>query len=350
MDIFNNRNNNIALGLILTTVIIGIITYINKTKVIEGFDEKNVGMTEKDIENTVNKVFSKLGQDLSSNEMVPDGTQGTKLKNNDRIGVVKWFNVSSKDRDLDKFPCAGKFVHNFDYKLWNVHSIELIRGSFPRSQYAIDVHNNKMDIEVNGIVLTVIEVGRGNYDINTYITALKAAFVSNGIDMNIVFSDLISRVEIYNTSVTDTYKILFKTGPNYEDSNFNELGFTPNDITLVPSGSKIGDRRVDLFGSVSINIELEEVPYNNGDHVMSTILLNECALTVYDNPALFSKRHLKPLLSLSHFTCIVTFNQAFKKKREYNFNGIDYDLTLEIITIEHAPSWQPYLHSYAPHV
>lgn len=361
-EFLNNKNNVIASGVLMSMLILGVFSYIQKNRVsnIEEFNidtmpKSSQHFTEKDIENTINKVFGKLSHQLTPNDIVPNITQGSSLftskegnNNKDRIGVVQWFNISSKNRNLDKYPCASNFKHILDYKLWNVYSVELIRASLPRSQYIIDVHNNKMDVVVNGGSVTTITVVRGNYNIETYITALKNALTTAGISINITFSSLISRVQLSNTSGSDTYEILFQTGPNYEDSNFNELGFTPKNITLTPGGSIIGDRRVDLFGSVTVNIEINEINYNNGEHVMSTILLQECALTLYENPALFSKRHLKPLIDLNQMTFRVTFNQAFKKKREYNFNGIDYDLTVEIITVEYAPSWQPYLHSFSP--
>jgi hypothetical protein len=348
-----NRTDTFVIIGILISIIIAF--FCSKTKIFkEEFSETSNKLDERNVEKIIKKVFSNLNQRFEHDKIVPDITQGstlsTKTQNkgdSDRIGVVHWLNISSGKRDIEKFPDSNCFVNNVPSKLYNVYSIELIKASVPRSQYTIDKHNQWMDIIKNDTDPVSIEIPVGTYSIGSYLSALTTAFVSNVINIQLDYDGLTSTVSMENISSVTSYSILYSpnSGSHYEESNFNELGFLPEDFTIAPGEVKRG-RRVDLFGTCCVDIELKNVNYENGDHIVGSIQMSPQAITTYENPYLFSKRHLKPLIEISNLRVEITFKASFKKRRLYILNGFDINFSLEIICLEYSPPFLPILQSF----
>lgn len=333
-------------------ILITILFYYAGKKEKEDFKNENQVINEKELESVVNKIFGKLNTPFKADSIIPEIKQGSTLfttksgiNSEDRVGVVHWYHISSGNRDTTKFPNPNSFQYDFDTKLWNVYSVELIRMSIPRGQYTVDEHNNKMDIVTNGSSTTSITIGKGFYDITTYVTQMNTSFSNAGINLIASYVPLTYTITLQNTG-GDNYTILYSSGSNSEDSNFNELGFERQDIVVNSGQTVSGTRRVDLFGTCCVDVELKEIDYENGNNTLSNVLINNCALTVYENNCLMSKRHLRPLKNLNKLTIEVSFKAPFKEKRLYNFNGLDYDFTIEVICIEHAPPFLPKLQQF----
>lgn len=306
-----------------------------------GVKKDNSSVSEKDVKNIVNEIFSKLVPMNSSPTAISDVSQF----GSNRVGVLKWFNVSSGNRDRKRYPSANNFVYKFPYKLWNVHSLELLKLSLPRGQFTIDSHNNIMEIEIDGSTLKTLELEVGFYDINSYLEEVNNVFSNNGIQLTAVYNNLKYFVELTNSGLQN-YKFLYKSGPKSEDSNFNEMGFEKEDIEILSGQVYMGTRRVDLFGNVSIDISLKEINYDNNDNSLSSVLINNTALTIFENPHVSSRRHLRPLRNLTQLTIDVTFKPTFKERRHFNFNGLDFDMTLEVICVENSPVFTQELHKF----
>jgi len=54
------------------------------------------------------------------------------------------FLVDSKERDKTTFPYPEKYKIEFSSPFKHVYSLEVLDASIPRTQYAIDLHNNKL--------------------------------------------------------------------------------------------------------------------------------------------------------------------------------------------------------------
>ena len=105
-------------------------------------------------------------------------------------------------------------------------------------------------------------------------------------------------------------------------------------------------RRIDLFGSIAVDIHLKEVNYDNGDNIISTVLLGDKQITTYNNQHIESKRTLRPMISLDKLNIEISFTQPFKQRRLYNFNGMDFQCTLEVTCIERDNKIIPELHTF----
>jgi hypothetical protein len=334
--------NKYILISIVIFIVIGFLSYKNKENKVEEFGVKkeNGNIDNDSIKKVVDEIFGKLTTPLKNNNI----TQNP-LEEDSRVGITKWFNISSGKRDKEKFPNPNKFVYTFDSKLWNVYSVELIRLSIPRGQYTIDTHNNKMDIITNNNTRDVITLPIGFYDINTYILQLNNLFTSKGILLTATYNPILYSINFNNTG-GDDYSILYDSGPDSEDSNFNELGFRREDIEISSGSSIDSNRRVDLFGTCCVDIDLREINYETTRNTVSSVLINSTALTVYENNCIASKRQLRPLKNLNQLTVEVNFTAPFKEKRLYNLNGLDFDMTLEIICVEKTPGFQAQLHRF----
>ena len=351
MENFISENKYILISIVIA-VIVAVVAYKSKKKETNieefGVKKENGNIDQEGIKKVVDEIFGKLTTPLKNSNI----TQGSSMfdtqnpiEDDSRVGVTKWVNISSGKRDKDKYKNPNKFVYTFDSKLWNVYSVELIRLSIPRGQYTIDTHNNKMDIITNNSVHTLIELETGFYDINTYVAHMNSLFVSKGILIIGSYNPIKYSINFSNTG-GDDYTLLYDSGPNSEDSNFNELGFSREDIELNTSTNITSTRRVDLFGTCCVDIELKEINYDSNNNILSSVLINNTAITVYENSCIASKRHLRPLKNLTNLTIEVNFNSPFKEKRLYNFNGMDFDMTLEIICVEKSPAFLPQLQSF----
>ena len=338
MEIKLNTNIIICILLLITG---GVMFYQNK-KDKKDKKEEFVSTPILKTSNLRNKSMLKIPQTIQgTTDIQPRSENGFDQRSNN----VYWFDINSGDRDYINFPNANNFRFRFPYKIWNIKSIELLHASIPKGQYTIDFFNEWMDIRVANSLIVSVRVARGMYDINEYIDALNTSLTSAGINLVFTYITLTSSVSVQNTG-TESYTLLYRSGEHVDNSNFNELGFPPDNI-LINTGQTVSSGRVNLFGADSINIELLDVHYNNNSNRLANIYLRENSINIYETPFLLSKRTLNPYISLNQLTVQVTFEQPFKTKKLYNFNNLDYSFTIEIITSDYTMPFLPKLHTDA---
>lgn len=89
------------------------------------------------------------------------------------------FYVDSKDRDRFVYPHPNTYAITFSAPFKNVYSLEILDASIPRTQYAIDTHNNmlvyKYDNTINNINIPI-----GDYNSNNLIIAINNSFNNAG--------------------------------------------------------------------------------------------------------------------------------------------------------------------------
>ena len=272
---------------------------------------------------------------------VPHVAQGTGMEQprgsvqEQRTNNTLWFTIGSGNRDYTKYPRANQFRFLFPYKIWNVQHVELMKANIPKGQYTIDFFNTWTDILVNTTTIVSIQVPVGIYDIASYIVAFNASLAAAAIGLTATYSTVTESVTLTNTSGVNNYTLLYKTGEHQDFSNFNEIGFPPVD-TAINIGNSFTGSRVTLFGTCCIDIHLKEVHYSNDSDILSTVVLTSGSITHFQSPYLLSKRTINPYVSLSQLTVEVTFTQPFKSEKYYNFNGLDFDFTIEIMTADYA--------------
>lgn len=267
---------------------------------------------------------------------VEQGTNLPQLRNGNydkRTTNVSWFRINSGSRDPTKYPDPNNFKISLPYKVWNVRSVEILTANIPKGQYTIDFFNQWMDILVVGSNVTSIEIARGIYTEATYATTLNNAFTTAGIAITVTYDTLTNTYQLQNTGILD-YVLLYKTGQHQDLSNFNELGFLPQDIPLGNGITLQGDR-ANLNSICSIDIEVSDIYYSNDSNILGTIDLQD-GITLYNNINFTSKRVLNPYASLRDLGIMVTFTQPFKTKKLYNFNGLNWCMKIEVISVDYS--------------
>ena len=261
--------------------------------------------------------------------------------------VVRKIEINSGDRNRDLYPTPAEFEFRFTTPLKNIESIELAQFSMSKSMYTIDDHNSTMIVRdlTAGQKFTIV-VEQGFYSIGTYLAELNRQFAEiYNMDIRATFNDVSSRVTITNMGVDTRYKIIYQT-EEFEITNFNEIGFYAEDFELGPGESKEGERRVDLFGPTLMELRFREVSYGYGDDLLEVIQIKEDIITNYRNDNLRDRRIIQPLLNLDRLTVFATFTPQYKTTRPYEFNGIEYSMTLEVITLERELPFEQIITKY----
>jgi len=252
----------------------------------------------------------------------------------------RYIRLYSGDRDTGKYPNAAQFEIKLPSSIRNIESVELNKFSMTKSMYAVDDHNSIMivrDISVD--VKYIIKIVHGFYSIGAYRDAVNKQFIENEMDLRLEFDNITHTVTVSNIGVDTIYEILYST-EEFEDSNFNLIGFAAEDFILNPLESKTGSRRVDMFGATNISLQLKEVSYGYGDDILGTVLVKENIITAYENDNERPRRVISPLLKLDRITLRTTFQPAYKERRLYEFNGIEYSVVLEVVTLEKKMPFQ----------
>jgi hypothetical protein len=246
----------------------------------------------------------------------------------------RYIRINSGDRDIQKYPNAAQFEVKLPSSVRNIESVELNKFSMTKSMYVVDDHNSIMIIKDLSVdVKYVIKTVHGFYSIGAYKDSINNQFIAKDIDLRLEFDIISHTVTIRNVGTDTIYQILYKT-EEFEDSNFNLIGFVAEDFILNPLEFRTGSRRVDMFGATNISLQVKEVSYGYGDDVLGTVLVKENAITAYENDNERPRRIITPLLKLNRVTLRTTFKPAYKERRLYEFNGIEYSLVLEIVTLE----------------
>ena len=98
------------------------------------------------------------------------------------------FYIDSKDRDRNVYPHPNNYAITFSAPFKNVYSLEILDASIPRTQYAIDSHNNTLVYKygTSGTIRT-IKIPVGDYSDKNLITVINNALESatDGNDITI---------------------------------------------------------------------------------------------------------------------------------------------------------------------
>lgn len=95
------------------------------------------------------------------------------------------FYIDSKDRDKTIFPHPNNYSITFSAPFRNVYSLEILDASIPRTQYAVDVHNNTLNYSFNNSTFTEIHIPVGDYSDKNLIAVINDAFKNNNCDIYI---------------------------------------------------------------------------------------------------------------------------------------------------------------------
>jgi hypothetical protein len=252
----------------------------------------------------------------------------------DYIETYRYVRINSADRDIERFPNAADFEHVFGETIKNIKSVELQKFSMPKSMYTIDDHNYKMVIrDLTQDVKFTLAVPYGFYSIGAYKIELNKQFGELNMDLRVEFDKTSHVITLLNMGVDTVYQILYST-EEFEETNFNVIGFKPLDFILQPGENKTGERRVDLFGATNLGLQLKNVSFGYGDDILANILVKENTITSYENDNTRPRRIISPLLSLNKVTFVSTFKPHFKERRLYEFNGMNFVAVLEIVSLE----------------
>lgn len=242
---------------------------------------------------------------------------------------IQILNIKSINRDYSVNPDANYFTYKLDIPIRNVKYLELMRFKTFGGIYTIDNHNNVMEITSQSNYY-LIKVPIGNYNIKEYIAELNSQFADKAIGLEILYDKITSKVTITNLAFGIEYNILWFSGAYSEYSNFHELGFEKNDITITDS--KTSDFRVNISNNHSIDIFVKDFQWNYGDDKLASIKKDQSGIYVFDNTCISSKRRIDPLRKVSRLTFEIMFNVHKKDPRRYNFNGLEYEMDLEVTT------------------
>lgn len=96
------------------------------------------------------------------------------------------FYIDSADRDKNTWPHPNTYSIQFSAPFKNVYSLEILDASIPRTQYAIDIHNNSLvyKYESNPDLFT-LKIPVGDYSDKNLINVINQAFSDNSHNITI---------------------------------------------------------------------------------------------------------------------------------------------------------------------
>jgi regulator of replication initiation timing len=257
----------------------------------------------------------------------------------------RYIRIFSQDRDKFRFPNAAQFEYKLPSSISNIESVELSNFVMTRSQRVVDKHNDTMLIsDITSGVKYKIKIPHGHYSKTSYISKINNIFSMNNIYIVFTFDNVAHSITMTNTGTGTEYEILYTTEER-ENSNFNLIGFECENFTLTPGESRTGTGRVDLFGATNLMVQAKEISYGYDDVTIANINVSSDIVTSYENDNDRPRRIISPLLKLNKVSLSVTFQPAHKERRLYEFNGVDYSLVLELVTIEPKMPFNQVIHS-----
>ena len=130
------------------------------------------------------------------------------------------FFVDSASRDPKRYPQPNEYSIDFSSPFKNVYSLEVIDASIPRTQYAVDLHTNKLCYTYNELSYE-IDIDIGDYTDQLLINELNTKFNAN--NTLITVHNLSSPASLRSTYI---FKGAQKFVLNISDSTIGEiLGF-----------------------------------------------------------------------------------------------------------------------------
>lgn len=93
------------------------------------------------------------------------------------------FIIDSKNRDKKIWRFPEKYRIDFNTPFKHVYSFEILQAVIPRTQFAIDDHNNILRFKFKEYDWTQVEVGIGDYNVTNLIDNLNSLFAEKGYDI-----------------------------------------------------------------------------------------------------------------------------------------------------------------------
>lgn len=293
---------------------------------------------------------------------------------------------------------TNNYRHDFPSVIKNIQHVEVVSAIIPKSNYRINSTNDSIPLKVQGVEAVLkmthgvyetinhiqLELNRQirlamdtpatyfpgvppTFPTNTFINVLfdsmtrKCYFIAkNTITGPIEFlwasvagtcarafgfsEDItVNQASIYTDDFVDT-SILFQTA-TYDNSvqvnNLPKSYYTG--LSIFPPGNHItanydyayGQDRVNLTHQIFVDISAKEITYFDGNNVIQQVYIPEDESIVnYQRQYPIYRRLRNELVDLDHIT--LNFKSIVEPgvKADYNFNGIDYSVQLEIVTKE----------------
>jgi hypothetical protein len=291
---------------------------------------------------------------------------------------------------------TNNYRHDFQSVIKNIQHVEVVSAIVPKSMYRINSTNDVIPFRVQGVdaVLrmthgvyetinhiqlelnrqirlamdtpgTYFPGGAVTFPINTHVFVLFDSMVRKcyiAADNTITgpieflwgstvgtcarafgFTDdaIVNQTTTYSTDFVDT-SILFQTSTydnsvqvnNLPKSYYTGLSIFPaGSITTTDYDYAYGQDRVNISLQLFIDISAKELTYFDGDNVIQQVYIPEDQSIVnYQRQYPIYRRLRNELVDLDHVT--LNFKSIVEPgvKTDYDFNGIDYSVQLEIVT------------------
>lgn len=251
------------------------------------------------------------------------------------------YTFQSDQRDQLMYPDPAYYRLKLLVPLRNVVAITLSSGVFPITEYNVNAYNQYLDIEVGGMVYTVL-LPQGDYTDATLPAALQAAITALGAPLNtftVTLDPLTRQLTVANPA---PFSLLFRTGPSVNQSLWQVLGFlqldTPAGVTITAPGV------IDLSGTLALDMFIEEVSCNidSVDNAVARISMQKftpVSLLTYFTPTNNGVlRKFWPIGRLQYLTFqfmvkvpeLQPDGQVVVKYRRYAFNKRNHTMQLTI--------------------
>jgi hypothetical protein len=254
--------------------------------------------------------------------------------------------ILSEHRDTNLYPNSSYYRSTFPLLLRNVIAVTLNLAVIPVTEYNVNIYNNCIDIEDNGTVYEVY-MPVGQYDstsLTNFANAVQDAITSTHVNLSLYtvsINELTSKMTIFSNG--NTFRLLYRTGPNVNKSTWKIFGFqrtdTPSDVMQLAPGV------VDLLGTLSIYLFADELTNSlNGPLAQIDLDKQTPSNVVYYNSNFLGgarffwpigKLHFLTLRFLVPHTEILSDGNQIETYREYQFEGRQNNLFVDVITKEY---------------
>lgn len=228
----------------------------------------------------------------------------------------------------------GTYLSDLSFDFFNILTpdpsivyVEVGLGSaeIVASFYNIDVTNNVFNYRVNATNFS-ITVPPGNYQYNSLVTQMTTLFSANGhvftFSLNKNSNILTMTLTTGTWNTIDASSIYYILGFN-ANTTYNIVS---NTITFPNLFNLLGQKKIKIYSS-NISVDSYDSVNKQTSNLLSTISVNQpgFSMIVYQNvDGLYSRMR-------NHYLSTIDIQIKDELNNFYNFNGINYTLTLNII-------------------
>lgn len=247
------------------------------------------------------------------------------------------FYIDSKDRDRNVYPHPNNYAINFSAPFKNVYSLEILDASIPRTQYAIDTHNNTLVYKYGTSgTMSTIRIPVGDYSDKNLITVINNALES-ATDNDITIQNVSIPADERSTFVfhasqsfiLDMNRSTLRTVLGFDlladDYRIDELGHTKYE--LAQSG-EIQDSDINrLFKSKNSENDYRVLNVFEGPFSTSTVFsLNADAVENFQDITINSSYNaIAQTFTISEISSFESFEIFFNDSREITCGFVIYD-------------------------